>query len=102
MPFWLAALFGFLIVARITRFVNDDFLAAPIREAVMKRFGAKGKLYYLATCPWCLSIYSALPVAVIVPLVFGDFGAFGTLWAAGGLWLGYSYVYGLVAGNFDE
>lgn len=99
LPFWLSALFGFLIVARVTRFVNADYLAADLRSAVMKRFG-DGKLYYLATCPWCLSIWTALPVSAIVVLAPMT-GAFGAVWAVLGVWLGYSYAYGLVTQNLD-
>ena len=99
LPFWLAALFGFLIIARATRFVNDDVLAAGLRSWVLVKFG-DGKMYYLATCPWCLSIWTALPVSAIVVLAPMT-GAFGAIWTILGLWLGYSYVYGLVAQNLD-
>lgn len=119
MPFWLAAVFGFLIVARATRFVNSDVLAEPLRmwaegietpgrfrkirraarRPLAAIFGSKtGDLF---TCPWCLSIYFALPWAIVVAVAFGDFTPGGTVLAALGLWLGYSWVYALVANNLD-
>lgn len=99
MPLWLAALLGFAIVARVTRFLNSDYLAGDIRAWVMSRFG-DGKIYYLVTCPWCASIWVGLPVALYVALVPLD-GAFGTLLLIAGLWGGYSYAYGRLAAS-DE
>lgn len=119
MPFWLAAVFGFLIVARATRFVNSDVLAEPIRQwadgiiapgrfAWLRRlirrplyavFG--DELSILVTCPWCLSIYVAAPPAVIASYGFGNFTAGGSAWAFVGLWLGYSYVYAVLAQIVD-
>jgi hypothetical protein len=115
-PFWLAVLFGFLIVARTTRFVNADVLAEPIRmwadgiekpgrlrtlKRALRRplravFG--DELAILVGCPWCLSIWFALPVAAVVVVLFSSYGWFAVL----GLWLGYSYVYGLLAANLDD
>lgn len=120
MPFWLAVVLGFLIVARSTRFVNSDVLAEPLRlwaEGIehpgrfrsLRRVGRRAlravfgdDLPILFTCPWCLSIWFALPVAVIVSLVFGNFDASGTIWSSVGLWFGYSYLYGLAANNLDD
>jgi hypothetical protein len=120
MPFWLATVFGWLIVARATRFVNSDVLAEgirnwadgiesagrfrPLRRALrrplVKIFGRKtGDLF---TCPWCLSIYFSLPVAIIVATGFGHFSTGGTWLAVVGLWFGYSYSYALVANNLDD
>jgi hypothetical protein len=96
---WLAAVLGYFIVARGTRFLNSDYLAADIRSWVMRRFG-DGKLYYLTTCPWCASIWFALPVALYVALVPLS-GVFGTLLLIAGLWSGYSYVHGIVTNNLD-
>lgn len=129
MSFWLALVLGFGIVARVTRFVNSDVLAEGIRmwadgievpprtqrprlaAAIrkLKRLARRplvavfgDKLSDLVTCPWCLSIYVALPVAVVVAVGFGDFTTAGTLYAVLGLWFGYSYVYALVANNLDD
>lgn len=100
MNFGLAVILGYLIVARVTRFLNSDYLAAGLRSWVMERFG-DGKLYYLTTCPWCASIWVSLPVALVVALVFGSFSPFGYVFAAAGLWLGYSYLHGLVTNTLD-
>lgn len=99
-PLWLAAILGYFIVARVTRFLNADYLAADIRAWVMRRFG-DGKLYYLVTCPWCASIYVALPVSLVVSLAFSGYDALGTLLTFGGLWAAYSYVHGIVTNNLD-
>jgi hypothetical protein len=99
-PLWLAALLGFAIVARVTRFLNSDYLAADFRAWVFRRFG-DGKIYYLVECPWCASIWVALPVSLVVSLAFADFGVLGTLLLVGGLWGGYSYLYGRLAAS-DE
>lgn len=101
MPLWLAALLGFAIVARVTRFLNSDYLAGDFRAWVMTRFG-DGKIYYLVTCPWCASIWIALPVSLVVSLAFADFGALGTLLLIAGLWGGYSYAYGRLAASDDD
>lgn len=99
LPFWAAALLGFLIVARATRFLNSDYLAAGLRNRVLERFG-EGKLYYLVTCPWCASIWIAAPVATTVA-VTAPLTTWWTVFSAVALWLGYSQVYGLVASNLD-
>lgn len=100
-PLWLAAVLGYLIVARITRFLNSDYLAADFRAWVFRRFG-DSRTYYLVTCPWCASIWVALPVSLFISLAFGGFDVLGTLLLFGGLWGGYSYVHGLVTINLDE
>lgn len=100
MPLWLAALLGFAIVARVTRFLNSDYLAADLRAWTFRRFG-EGKIYYLVECPWCASIWVALPVSLVVSLAFADFDVLGTLLLIGGLWGGYSYLYGRLAASDD-
>lgn len=118
MPFWLAVVLGFFIVARSVRFVNTDVLAEPIRMwadgiekpgrlRTLKRWLRRplyavfrDELSILVTCPWCLSVWFALPVAIVTveiswPYEHGWF-------AVAGLWLGYSYVYGLTAMNLDD
>lgn len=100
MPLWLAVVLGYLIVARTTRFLNSDYLAADFRAWVMRRFG-DGKIYYLVTCPWCASIWVAFPVSLVVSLAFADFGVLGSLLLFAGLWGGYSYVHGIVTAQLD-
>lgn len=100
MPFWRAAVLGYLIVARVTRFLNSDYLAADFRMWVKVRFG-DGKIYYLVTCPWCASIWVALPIAVYIAATEAK-GAHGKLLEAGGLWAGFSYVHGIVTSQLDD
>jgi len=52
-----------LAVARVTRLITDDYLIAPIRQALIKRWGVKSKLSYLLTCPWCMSVWVGAAVA---------------------------------------
>lgn len=101
LPFWAVALLGFLIVARCTRFLNSDYLAGDFRAWVMERFG-DGKLYYLITCPWCASIWIALPVSIVAVTTLSPYTGWTGLCTILGLWAGYSYVYGIVAANLDD
>lgn len=118
MPFWLAVVLGFFIVARSVRFVNSDVLAEPIRmwadgiEKPGKLAGLKravrrplravfgDELPILVTCPWCLSIWFALPVAIVTVAISWPYGH--PWYAVLGVWLGYSYLYGLAALNLDD
>lgn len=117
MSFWLAAVFGFGIVARATRFVNSDVLAEPLRmwaEGIetpgrfraLRRAARRplaaifgDKLPDLFTCPWCLSIYFALPWAIVAVVLAWPYNH--AWFAVLGLWLSYSYVYALIANNLD-
>lgn len=105
MPLWLAALLGFLMVARVTRFVNSDKLFEPVVDRIEAWARAGGlwraRIAYLVTCPWCASIWAAAPPAVIVA-VAAPYGVAWSLWLGAGLWLGYSWLYGLVASNLDD
>lgn len=118
MPFWLAVVLGFAIVARSTRFVNSDVLAEPLRMWAegIERPGARFRkskralrkylravfgddLPILFTCPWCLSIWFALPVAIVAVVLSWPYSH--DWYAVLGVWLGYSYVYGVAANNLD-
>jgi hypothetical protein len=82
--------------ARLTRLVNSDVLTETARDALLARFRADSKPHYLLTCPWCASIWIAVPVVLAA-------------WAADGAdWfnvpaaiLTISYLYGLVASHLD-
>lgn len=106
MPFWLTALLGFAIVARVTRFLNSDYLFAPARDWLERATwspsrGEGGKLYYLITCPWCASIWIAAPVAALAVWTLSPYDGWPAVWLFGGLWLGYSWLYGLAASTLD-
>ncbi|MFC1410397.1 hypothetical protein ACEZCY_14140 [Streptacidiphilus sp. N1-12] len=82
---------------RITRFINADFLAGGLRAWVIRRFGNDSKVTYLSTCPWCLSIYTVVPVIAAAALLGNS------LWfvlpAAA---LSISYLVGIAATWLDQ
>lgn len=57
---WLLCMI--LAVARVTRFVVDDFLAKGFRVWITNKFGEQSKLTYLAHCVWCTSIWASVAV----------------------------------------
>jgi Protein of unknown function (DUF1360) len=62
-----------LAVARMTRFLTEDFLTVGYRRWVVSRWGEDSKMAYLVHCPWCTSIWIALPVmpiAVMFPYLW--------------------------------
>lgn len=87
----------YLMVARITRFLTDDFLADPIRRATETRFGEDSKMAYLINCPWCVSIWIGLVVAAFA-LHFHEHNGYIIL-ASG---LAASYVHGIISTNLDN
>jgi hypothetical protein len=91
------ALLTFGATARITRFLNADEFARPIREWVERRFGTDSWLDYLIGCPWCLSIWVA---AVVVPLGYW-FGTTPWFFLPASA-LTVSYGYALLAQTADE
>lgn len=54
-----------LAVARITRLLVRDQLTISYRRWVINRWGENGKMGYLVHCPWCTSIWVALPIMPI-------------------------------------
>lgn len=54
-----------LAAYRITKLVIDDEITRELREKIMERIEGNEKLEYLATCPWCISIYAGVAVVVI-------------------------------------
>lgn len=47
-------------VARVTRFITDDYAGRGIRMLVDRLFGPESSAAYLVRCPWCLSFWIAL------------------------------------------
>ena len=59
-----------LAVARLTRLLVEDQLTVGYRRWVVQRFGESSMPSYLAHCPWCTSVWVAIPVmpvAVLLP-----------------------------------
>lgn len=84
-------------VIRVTRFLNSDALAEPLRDAAARRWGDHSRIAYLLGCPWCASIWIA-PLIMYAAYRWGE-----TPWfvvAAGSL--AVSQVTGLVSLNLDE
>lgn len=79
--------------ARITRFVNADDLAGPIRNRWRAKFGDHTTAGGFISCPWCVGFWAAVPVVAAAGL-FGDTPFF---WGPAGV-LTVSYVVGLLAG----
>jgi hypothetical protein len=57
-----------LAVARITRFLVEDYLTVGYRRWVVTRWGPDSKMSYLAHCPWCTSFWVALPLMPVAAL----------------------------------
>lgn len=81
----LALLVAALAVYRLTRLVVADELTAPLRDRVV---GRGGRLAYLVTCPWCISVWIAagwVLLLVLLPLVALVAGTVLALSAVAGL-----------------
>jgi hypothetical protein len=64
----VSVLVATLAVARVTRFIVDDQLSIGFRRAVMNRWGEDSWQSYLVTCPWCVSVWIALPIMPVAVL----------------------------------
>ena len=51
---------------RLARLLAIDEIFRPAREKIVGRFGEDGQIAYLITCPWCISVWSSIPVAGLV------------------------------------
>lgn len=68
---------GALAVHRLTRLVAVDEVTAPLRASVSGR-NPEGRLAYLLSCPWCVSVYVAAgwaALTVAAPPVAAGAGA---------------------------
>jgi len=77
---WLLVVLAVLATFRLTWLINNDTIARPLRSWAyrrdVKRHGPLDDdevppLSYFVTCPWCVSMYLAPPVAVVAVL-WGD------------------------------
>lgn len=90
-------LLTFGTVARITRFVNADTLAEPVRTWWMRRTNGRPIAPDLVVCPWCLGMWvSAVAAAIVAALDYIPW------YAAPAYAFTLSYLYGLVATRLDH
>lgn len=82
--------------ARITRFINADYLARHLRAGIIRRLGPDHDLAYGITCAWCLSIWVAGGVMTIA-WFYGSHPGFIIPTAA----LTASYLIGLATSILD-
>ena len=59
---------GFLAVARITRLLVEDKLMVGYRQWVVRKWGSDSLPSYLAHCPWCTSIWVAIPIMPVTAI----------------------------------
>jgi hypothetical protein len=57
-----------LAFARIVVLLTQDMITAPWRDPFVKSLDERGhgRLAYLFLCPWCLSIWLAIPAAPVI------------------------------------
>jgi hypothetical protein len=72
----LSLIVAALAVARVTRFLTEDYLAVGYRRWFVDRWGPESKMSYLAHCAWCTSFWVAVPVMPVAVL-------FPNLWTIG-------------------
>lgn len=69
---WIIILTAYtLTVARITRLINSDVITDPVRLWVARKWGAQSTVSYFLGCAWCISLWSAVIIAVPVIIVTG-------------------------------
>ena len=63
--FWIIYLMAF---ARLIVLLTSDVITEPPRDAFVTALKERGhhKLAYMFLCPWCLSIWLAIPAAPII------------------------------------
>lgn len=57
-----------LAVARVTRLLVEDQITNSLRKWVIKKYGEPSMPSYFIHCPWCMSIWIALPVMPVAVL----------------------------------
>jgi hypothetical protein len=65
MPTPTTAALDALATYRLTRLVIEDEVTAPLRDAAYARLKPGGKLAYLLSCPWCVSIWAGGALSVL-------------------------------------
>ncbi len=80
-----------LTVARTTRLLVTDRITAVGRRWVVNKWGAGSAASYFVHCPWCMSLWIAIPVMPVAVL-------FPNKWVIAALAiLPASYITGLLA-----
>lgn len=87
----ISLILAILTVARATRLVVTDRITVGWRRWVVTKWGADSLPSYLAHCPWCMSLWIAIPVMPVAVL-------FPNKWVIAALAvLPASYLTGLLA-----
>jgi peptidoglycan/LPS O-acetylase OafA/YrhL len=87
----IGLILGALTVARATRLLVADRLTVSWRRWVVNKLGAESLPSYLVHCPWCMSLWIAIPVMPVAVL-------FPNRWVIAALAvLPASYITGLLA-----
>ncbi len=85
-----------LAVARLTRLLVSDQITVGLRQWVIRKWGPDSKASYLIHCPWCMSIWVAIPVMPVAAI-------FPNRWVIAVLAIpAASYVVGCLANREDE
>lgn len=71
MPEWWVIALAIGAVARVTRFLVRDSLAAPLRDRVLRRYGDHSLAADFLRCDWCVAIWVAAPV-IAAACLFGE------------------------------
>lgn len=51
--------------ARVARLIAEDEITQPLRERLIRRFGADNLLVRWAHCPWCCGWWTAWPITAL-------------------------------------
>ncbi len=87
----ISLILAILTVARATRLVVTDRITVKWRRWVVNKWGEDSLPSYLAHCPWCMSLWIAIPVMPVAVL-------FPNKWVIAALAiLPASYLTGLLA-----
>jgi hypothetical protein len=85
-----------LFVYRLTRLIVLDEILAPVREWVWDRKSPRdSQIGYLLTCPWCVSLWAALPVVFLYAL-------FPSMTILVGCIFTLSAIAGLITAHWDQ
>jgi hypothetical protein len=85
-----------LFVYRLTRLVVLDEILAPVRDWIWDRKSPRdSQIGYLFTCPWCVSLWAALPVVFLYAL-------FPSMTILVGCIFALSAIAGLITAHWDQ